>query len=122
MSISPRRKRAARHSDALHVPTLSLSSRLRARARLPRALTLIELDRLDEVLETAKRGASGARGTGVHRHPPSISGESEFEPALAAYDFLNDWTCHRLSSVDGTRKRVTEKWTVRQGHLREKCG
>jgi tetratricopeptide (TPR) repeat protein len=58
-----------------------------ARAVAARALTLKELDRLDEALETAKRAALAApESPEAHNAVGQVyQARGEFEPALAAY-------------------------------------
>ncbi len=78
-----------RYADALHVLDALLAfAPSHARALSARALTLKELDRLDEALEAAKRAALAAPES---PEPHNAMGQvlqwmGRFEPALAAYD------------------------------------
>jgi tetratricopeptide (TPR) repeat protein len=78
-----------RHADALHVLDALLAFMpTHARALAARALALKELDRVDEALESAKRGLVLAPET---PEPHNAIGQvyqamGEFEPALAAYN------------------------------------
>jgi tetratricopeptide (TPR) repeat protein len=78
-----------RHADALRVlDTLVSSAPGHARALAAQALTLKELDRLDEALETAKRAALAApESPEAHNAIGQVfQARGEFAPALAAYD------------------------------------
>jgi tetratricopeptide (TPR) repeat protein len=78
-----------RHTDALHVLDASLAfAPAHARALAARALTLKELDRLDEALDAAKRAALAApEGPEAHNAIGQVlQAMGAFEPALAAYD------------------------------------
>jgi tetratricopeptide (TPR) repeat protein len=78
-----------RHADALRVlDALVSSAPAHARALAARALTLKELDRLDEALETAKRAALAApESPEAHNAIGQVfQARGEFDPALAAYD------------------------------------
>jgi tetratricopeptide (TPR) repeat protein len=78
-----------RHPDALRVLDALLAfAPGHARALAARALTLKELDRVDEALETAKRAALAApEGPEAHNAIGQVyQARGEFEPALAAYD------------------------------------
>jgi tetratricopeptide (TPR) repeat protein len=78
-----------RHGDALHVLDALVSfSPGHARALAARALSLKELDRLDEALETARRAVLAAPES---PEPHNAIGQvyqamGEFDPALAGYD------------------------------------
>jgi tetratricopeptide (TPR) repeat protein len=78
-----------RHADALHVlDTLIAFAPGHTRALAARALALKELDRVDEALESAKRGLVLAPETPeAHNAIGQVyQAMGEFEPALAAYD------------------------------------
>jgi tetratricopeptide (TPR) repeat protein len=78
-----------RHTDALHVLDALLAFMpAHARALAARALALKELDRVEEALESAKRGLMLAPETPeVHNAIGQVhQAMGEFEPALAAYD------------------------------------
>jgi tetratricopeptide (TPR) repeat protein len=78
-----------RHADALQVlDALQAFAPGHARALAARALTLKELDRLDEALDAAKRAALAApEGPEAQNAIGQVfQAMGEFEPALAAYD------------------------------------
>jgi tetratricopeptide (TPR) repeat protein len=78
-----------RHADALQVLDALLAfAPAHSRALAARALTLKELDRLDEALETAKRAAlASPESPETHNAIGQVfQAMGEFEPALAAYD------------------------------------
>jgi len=78
-----------RHADALQVlEALIAFAPAHARALAARALTLKELDRLDEALDAAKRAALAAPETPESHNAIGqvFQAMGEFAPALAAYD------------------------------------